>query len=170
MKKLIVVILGCLFALTTWGQAKFTVPAPTDLQKYNTAAWQWNGAYVILIKYAKSLGQTVEEAGEAVGSMAAATWNSNMTFDDLVTNMLYIYVVMAPSGKVEIHEQSPDKVVFTITDFYKPFDAMLAEYKITRAELSKFYEIYGKQIANIIGVNYIVIETGDVTTVTISRN
>lgn len=170
MKKLIVLILGCMFALATWGQAKFTVPAPTDLQKYNTAAWQWNGAYVILISYARSLGQTVEEAATTVGDMAAATWDSSMTFDDLINSMLYTYVVMAPSGKAEILEQSAEKVVFSVTDFYKPLDTMLAEYKITRAELTKFYEIYAKQIADIIGVKYAVRETANVITVTISRN
>jgi len=170
MKKLIVLIVGCMLALATWGQDKFSVPAPSDLQKYNLAAWQWTGAYVILIKYAKSLGQTVEEAAIAAGGIAAATWNSDMTFDDLVNSMVYTYVVLTPSGKVEILEQSPDSVAFSVTNFYKPLDAMLDDFKITRAELSEFYEVYAKQIANLIGVKYEVIETGDIITVTVSKN
>jgi len=170
MKKLIILVLGFMFVLAARGQDKFTVPSPSALQKYNTAAWQWNGAYVIMIKYAKSLGQTVEEAATAAGSIAAATWNSNMTFDDLVNSMLYTYAVMAPSGKIEILEQSPDMVVFSVANLYKPLDNMLDEFKITRAGLSKFYAIYGKQIADLIGAKYSVIDTGDISTVTISKN
>ena len=47
---------------------------------------------------------------------------------------------------------------------------MLDDFKITRAELSEFYEVYAKQIANLIGVKYEVIETGDIITVTVSKN
>lgn len=170
MKKLLLIICTCLIAVSATAQEKFTVPSLTDQQKYNTAAWQWNGAYIIMIKYAKSLGKTVEEAAEAVGSLAASTWNREMTFDDLVKSMLYIYVVMNPAGKVEILEQSADKVIISITDFYKPLDQMLAEYKVTRSELSKFYEIYAGQIAAIIGAALITSETGEVMTVTVSKN
>lgn len=170
MKSVIVTICACLLVMSAMAQEKFTVPSLTDQQKYNAAAWQWNGAYVILIKYARSLGQTVEEAAIEAGGIAAATWDSNMTFDDLVNNMLYTYVVMTPSGKVEIIEQSPDSVAFSITNFYKPLDGMLDAFEITRAELSKFYAIYAKQIADVIGAKYVVIETGDITTVTVSKN
>lgn len=170
MKKLLVIICTCLITVSAVAQEKFTVPSLTDAQKYNTAAWQWNGAYVLLIKYAKSLGQTVEEAAESVGSMAASTWNKEMTFDDLVNSMLYIYVLMTPSGKVEILEQSAEKVIFSVPDFYKPLDQMLDAYKVTRNELSKFYEIYAGQIARLIGASYLVNDTGEVITITVSKN
>jgi hypothetical protein len=170
MKKLIVTIFGCMFAIATWGQAKFTVPAPTDLQKYQTAVWQWHGAYVIMIVYAKSMGQSVEEAGAAAGEIAKLTWNKEMDFDAIVRSTLRTLVIMTISGKVEILEQSENSIRLLASDFYKPMGDALLLFDVTAEELSLFYESYIATIMKSFGVYYSVEDRDEGMIVTISKN
>jgi len=169
MKKLIVLIFGCMFALATWGQAKFTVPVPTDVQKYQTAVWQWHASYILIIYYAKSTGIPIEEAGSAVGEMALLTWNKETGFDGFVNSILHSYVVTTFKGKVEITSQSEDNVEFIVTGFYEPLESALSIYNITPAELSLFYKSYVSKMAEAFGINYTVNDTADGMIVTISK-
>lgn len=169
MKKIIVVIFGCMLAMATWGQAKFTVPAPTDLQKYQTAVWQWHGAYIIMIVYAKSMGQSVEEAGAAAGELAKLTWNKEMDFDAIVRSTLRTLAIMTISGKVEILEQSENSIEFLATDFYKPLENTLLLFDVTAEELSLFYESYIATIMKSFGVNYSVEDRVEGMIVTMSK-
>lgn len=170
MKKLIVVLSVCMFALTTWGQAKFTVPAPTDLQKYQTAVWQWHASYILMIYYAKSMGIPIEEAGSTVGKMALLTWSKETNFDGFVNGMLRSFVVSANKGKVEITSQSEESVEFIVTGFYEPLESTLSIYNITPAELSLFYKAYVSVMAETFGINYNVKDTEGGMIVEVSKN
>ncbi|MCU0458122.1 MAG: hypothetical protein MUE37_03405 [Bacteroidales bacterium] len=159
MKKSIVILCICLFSVSTIAQEKFSIPSLTDQEKYNTAVWQWNAAYVLMVYYAKSMGITVEEAGATVGEMAKMTWGKEVGFEDFVNSILRSLVVMTPSGKVEITGQSDNNVKILITDFYKPFELALKIYGITTGEISRFYKAYISQIAKVYGIVYEATDT-----------
>lgn len=169
MKKLIVVLCGCMLVLSAWGQAKFTVPVPTDVQKYQTAVWQWHAAYILIISYAKSEGIPVEEAGSKVGEMALKTWSKETKFDDFVNGILRSFVISTFRGKVEIKSQSEENVELLVTGFYEPMESALKIYNITPAELSQFYEAYVSSMAVTFGINYTVKDTADGMVITISK-
>lgn len=170
MKKLIVLIIGCTFALTTWGQAKFTVPSLTDIQKYQTAVWQWHASYILMVYYAKSMGIPIEEAGSTVGRMALLTWSEETNFDGFVNGILHIYVVSAYKGKVEITTQSEERVEIKVTGFYEPLESTLTIYSITPAELSLFFKSYVSVMADAFGIKYNVQDIEDGMIVTVSKN
>lgn len=170
MKKLIAFIIGCMFALTTWGQAKFNVPAPTDVQKYQTAVWQWHASYILMVYYAKSMGIPIEEAGSTVGRMALLTWSEETSFDQFVNGIMSSYVVSAYKGKVEITSQSEESVELKVTGFYEPLESALSIYSITPAELSMFYKAYVSVMAEAFGIKYNVQDTEDGMIVAVSKN
>jgi len=154
MKKLIVFLCVSLFALGVVAQEKFVVPTPTDLEKYQSSAWQWNGAYIILINYAKSLGKSAEGAGSSVGDIVKLTWNKEAGYDGFVKSMLYIWVTYAPQGVVEIKEQTDKKIIFNVKNFYSPLEGALADYNVTYEDYLKFLNNYVLQIAEYIGLKY----------------
>lgn len=154
MKKLIVILCVSLCATLTFAQVKFTVPAPTDLQKYQTAAWQWNGAYITLINYAKSLGKSVEDAGSSIGDIIKVTWNKENGFDGFVNGMLYVYVTFAPNGTVEITEQTENKIQFIVKNFYPPLKQSLAVFNVTYEEYLKFFDFTISKLAEYMGSTY----------------
>lgn len=170
MKRLIMILCVCMLALTTWGQAKFTVPAPTDLQKYQTAVWQWHASYILMIYYAKSMGIPIEEAGSTVGRMALLTWSEETSFDQFVNGILRSFVVSVYKGKVEITSQSEESVEFIVTGFYEPLESTLSIYSITPAELSLFYKAYVSVMAEAFGIKYNVQDTEDGMIVAASKN
>lgn len=154
MKKLIVFLCVSLFALTVIAQGKFVVPTPTDLEKYQSSAWQWNGAYIILINYAKSLGKSVEDAGSSVGDIVKLTWNKDTGFDGFVNAMLFIWVTYVPAGTVEIMDQTEGKIKIMIKNFYPPLKETLADYNVTYEQYLKFLDIYVSKLAEYVGAAY----------------
>jgi hypothetical protein len=154
MKKLISILCVILFATITFAQGKYTIPTPTDLQKYQTAAWQWNGAYITLISYAKSLGKSVEDAGSSIGDIIKVTWNKEAGFDGFVNGMLYVYVTFAPNGTVEIMEQTDNRIQFIVKNFYPPLKETLATFNVTYEEYLKFFDLTISKLAEYMGSKY----------------
>lgn len=169
MKKLIIILCVSLFATLTFAQGKFTVPTPTDSVKYQTAAWQWNGAYIILVSYAKSLGKSVEDAGSSVGEMVKVTWNKEVGFDGFVNSMLHNWVTFTPGGTVEIMNQSEDKIVCLVKGFYPPIKEALTLYNVTYQEYLKFIELYVSKLAEYMGSTYTQKDTEEGLIVTIIK-
>ena len=154
MKKLVVFLCVSLFALSVVAQEKFVVPTPTDLEKYQSSAWQWNGAYIILISYAKTMGKSAEDAGSSVGDIVKVTWNKEAGYDGFVKGMLYIWVTYAPQGSVVIKEQTDKNIIFNVKNFYPPLESALTDYNVTYDDYLKFLNNYVLQIADYIGLNY----------------
>ena len=169
MKRLIVFLCVSLFAFAVVAQEKFVVPTPTDLEKYQSSAWQWNGAYIILINYAKSLGKSAEDAGLSVGNIVKLTWNKEIGYDGFVKSMLYIWVTYAPQGAVEIKEQTDKKIIFVVKNFYPPLKESLTEYNVTYEDYLKFLNNYVLQIAEYIGLKYSQNNTEEGLIVTIEK-
>ena len=169
MKRFIVFLCVSLFAFAVVAQEKFAVPTPTDLEKYQSSAWQWNGAYIILINYAKSLGKSAEDAGSSVGNIVKLTWNKEIGYDGFVKSMLYIWVTYAPQGVVEIKEQADKKIIFVVKNFYPPLKESLTEYNVTYEDYLKFLNNYVLQIAEYIGLKYSQNNTEEGLIVTIEK-
>jgi hypothetical protein len=169
MKKIIAFLCVSLFAAGTFAQDKFTVPTPTDFQKYQTAAWQWNGAYITLISYAKSLGKSVEDTGSSIGEIIKVTWNKENGFDGFANGMLYVYVTFAPNGTVEITEQKENKIQFIVKNFYPPLKQSLEVFKVTYEEYLKFFDFTISKLAEYMGSTYTQKDTDGNLIVTIEK-
>jgi hypothetical protein len=150
-------------------QEKFVVPTPADLEKYQSSAWQWNGAYIILINYAKSLGRSAEDAGSSVGDIVKSSWSTDIGYEGFVKSMLYIWLIYSPQGTVEIREQTNDKIIFIIKNFFAPIKESLSYYKVTNEEYLKFLNNYVVKIADHMGTKYTQTNTDDGIIVTIER-
>ncbi len=151
MKKLIAILCVSLFAMMTFAQGKFTIPTPTDLQKYQSSAWQWNAAYIVLVSYAKSLGETVEDAGSYVGEIVKVSWNKEVGFDGFVNGMLYNWVIINPEGTVEILEQAEGKIVILVKNFYPSIQESLTLFNVTYKEYLNFFELCISKLAEYMG-------------------
>jgi len=169
MKKLIVFLCVSLFALTVIGQVKFTVPTPTDAQKYQSAAWQWNGAYIAWINYGKSLGKSVEDIGSSVGDILKLSWNKEAGFEGFVNVMLYVWVTFVPDGVVEILEQTDIKILFVIKNFNPPVKEGLIAYSVTFEEYLKFWDFAIAKLAEFMGSKYTQKNTEEGLVVTIEK-
>lgn len=169
MKKLIAFVCVSLIALAVVAQGKFVVPTPTDLEKYQSSAWQWNAAYIVLINYAKSLGKSAEDAGSSVADIVKLAWNKEIGYDGFVKSMLYNWVTFVPQGAVEIKEQSDQKIIFLVSNFYAPLKDALTVYDVTYEDYLKFLNNYILQIAEHLGLNYSQKNTEEGLFVTIEK-
>jgi len=161
MKKLVSFLCICLFSLSTIAQEKFVVPTTTDLEKYQSSAWQWHGAYIILINYAKTLGKSAEEAGSSVGDIVKSSWSSDIGFEGFVKSMLYIWTIYTPQGTVEIKEQTDNKIIIIIKNFFAPIKESLSYYNVSNDEYLKFLNNYVVKIADHLGTKYTQTSTDD---------
>ena len=167
MKKLFVIFCVSLFTTLAFSQGKFIVPTPSDLQKYQDAAWQCNNAYILLVSHAKSVGKSVEETGSFVGDMVKATWNKEIGFDGFVNNILYIWVTYNAGGTIEIMEQSGSKIIFRVKDFHPA--AALPLYNVSYKEYLQFLESYLSKLAEHMSSTYIQKDTKEGLIVTIAK-
>jgi hypothetical protein len=167
MKKLFVIFCVSLFTTLAFSQGKYIVPTPSDLQKYQDAAWQWNNAYIILVSHAKAMGKSAEETGSFVGDMVKATWNKEIGFDGFVNNILYIWVTFNAGGTTEILEQSGSKIVFRVKDFHP--EAALPLYNVTYKEYLQFFESFLSKLAEHMSSTYIQIATEEGLVVTVAK-
>ena len=169
MKKLIVVLCFSLFVSMISAQEKFVVPTPSDQEKYQSSAWQWNGAYIILVSYAKSLGKSAEEAGLSVGEIAKSSWSKEVGYDGFVKSMLYIWVTYAPQGTVEITEQTDSKITFVVKNIYPTLKEMLTIYNVSYDEYLKFLNNYVIKLAEHLGLKYAQKSTEEGLILTIAK-
>jgi hypothetical protein len=161
MKKFIVTMCISLFVTVAIAQGKFTVPTPTDQQKFQTSAWEWNYAYLHLINYGKSNGKSVEEIASSVGDDWTKTWNKEEGFDGLVNSMLYICVCMVPDGSVEILEQTNSKVVIKVKAWVPDLKKRGTFLNVSYSEFLEFMNIGIIKIADFMGATYSQKDTED---------
>ncbi len=161
MKRLVTVFYIAFLALITMGQGKFTVPVLTDLQKYQNAALQWNGSYLIQISYAKSLGKSVEDVAKFFGDQLIATWNKQSGFDGLVRGILYTMVCLVPYGSVEIIEQTDNGIKYKVTGLYSDLREGGSIFNVTYKEYIKFWEIAISKLANDLRAKYSQTDTDE---------
>ena len=169
MKRLITVTLISLFTIAGNAQGKFTVPAPGDFQKFQMASAELNASYLIQISYAKSLGQSVEDAAAFVGDQYIATWNKQGGFDRFVQRILYMMVSMVPYGSIEITEQSDNEIIYKVSGLNSDLKEGGSILNVTYEEYIKFWEVAISRIADNMGAKYSQKDSDEGLIVTITR-
>lgn len=169
MKRSIALLTISLLAITAVSQGKFTVPSPTDLQKYHLAAYHWNGLYLIQISYAKSLGKPVADVARFTGDHLKGTWLKTGGFDSFVHGILNLMVSMVPYGSVEIIEQKDNELVCRVSGLYTELKEAGAIFNVTWKEYLKFLDIAISRQADYMGAKYSQKDTDEGLIVTLSK-
>jgi hypothetical protein len=154
MKRFIAIATGVILAVAINAQDKFSVPVLTDLQKYQSAAWQWHGAYIGWLAYGKSLGKSAEETGKAVGDILKKSWNKDIGFEGFANSMLFIWVTFVPGALVEITQQSDNALVFIVRNFKPPVEEALVAYSVTFEEYMKLWDSVIGILGENVGMEY----------------
>jgi hypothetical protein len=154
MKRFIAIATGVILAVAINAQDKFSVPVLTDLQKYQSAAWQWHGAYIGWLAYGKSLGKSAEETGKAVGDILKKSWNKDIGFEGFANSMLFIWVTFVPGALVEIIQQSDNALVFIVRNFNPPVKEALVAYSVTFEEYMKLWDSVIGILGENVGMEY----------------
>ena len=154
MKRLILVVFVSLLAVTILAQGKFSIPALTDLQKYQNAAIQWNGSWLIQISYARSLGKSVEDVAGFAGEQLKVTYNKAGGFNGFVQNMLYTMVCLVPYGSVEIVEQTDYEIVYKVTGLIADLREGGSVFNVTWEDYLIFLETVYSKTADYLGAKY----------------
>ncbi len=72
-KKYMLFLSVYLLTIAACAQEKYTVPVPTDLQKFQLAAIQWNSSCLMQINYAKSIEKPVSDVARFTGDQLKGT-------------------------------------------------------------------------------------------------
>ena len=169
MNRLILVVFTSLLSVTIMAQGKFSVPALTDLQKYQNAAIQWNASWLIHISYAKSLGKSVEDVAGFVGDQLKATFNKAGGFNGFVQGMLYTMVSLVPYGTVEIGKQADNEIVYKVTGLYSDLREGGSVFNVNWDDYLKFIETVYSKAADYFGADYSQKDTDEGLIVTIKK-
>lgn len=169
MKKAIFLLGVCFFTLAVPAQTHYTVPALSDLQKYQAAALQLNGAYLIQISFAKAQNGNVEKAAKYFGDQLASTWNKPAGFDGLVQGIIYMMATLVPYGSVEITGQDSNSVTFLVTGLFPELREGGSVYGVTYPEYLKFWNIALSQLSGYLGAEYCQNDTDEGLRVVIRR-
>lgn len=169
MKRLIAILIVSLLAITVNAQGKFTVPSPTDMQKYHLAAYHWNGMYLIQISYAKSIGKSVEDVARFNGDHLKGTWLKEGGYERFVAGMLTLMVSLVPYGSVEIIEQKDNELVYKVSGLYTELKEAGEIFNVTWEEYLKFLDISISRQADYMGAKYSQKDTNEGLIVTISK-
>jgi len=154
MKRFFVITFALMLAAAINAQDKFTVPVLTDIQKYQSAAWQWQGAYIGWLAYGKSLGKTVDETGKDIGDILKKSWNKDIGFEEFANAMLFIWVTFVPDGVVAITQQSDNAIVFVIGNFNPPVKEAFTAYNVTFEEYMKLWDVVIAILGENVGLKY----------------
>ena len=149
MKKLFLLSIFASIVCATHAQTEFSVPTPTEDEKYNTTRGLLYNNILALITVAKDDGITPEELGRKLGKKFP--WDENSTFEQIVSFMLYSHACM--SDGVKIIEQSNQKVVYITSHMYPELENRDAIYGSTSEDLIAYFEGFIDEIAKGIGVS-----------------
>ena len=154
MKRFILILYFSLFMVTLNGQREFSVPQLTDLQKYQNAAIQWNGSWLMQISYAKSLGRSVGDVAGFVGEQIKVTFDNAAGFNGFVQGMLYTMVSLVPYGSVEIIHQTDNEIVYKVTGLYADLREGGSVFNVTWEDYLTFLQTIYTKAADYVGANY----------------
>lgn len=170
MKRSIVILTVSLLVITAVAQGKFTVPSLTDIQKYQLAAYNLNGMYLIQISYAKSLGKPVADVARFTGEHLKGSWLKTGGFDSFVHGILNLMISMVPYGSVEIIEQKDNELVYKVTGLYSELREGGSIFNVTWEEYLNFLDIVISSQADYMGTKYSQKDTDEGLIVTLRKN
>lgn len=149
MLKLSISFLAFLFSWTVSAQDQFSVPVRSPEQQKPRIAWMVHYQTNVAISYAKTMGKTVDEFGKFSGDLYKTTWPQDGGFKLFVEgNLLNLGDL---SHKIEITEQTVEKVVLMVYGFYPELRRNNEIYGVTYEEYIRFIETSHNQIAKQLG-------------------
>jgi len=146
--KIFILIVAVLFAWATSAQTTFSVPERTPEQQFNRAVSMMHFQTVCAISHGKAMNQSVAETGKYFGELYKKTWDANEGFDYLVK--WTIFNLNDFSEKVEILNQSAEKVVIKVTNLNPAFKDQTDIYGVTFKEYVEFFQNAHNPIAEML--------------------
>ena len=154
MKKLAVIFCFSISLLSVIAQEKFSVPVMTDQEKINALASSWNTLNLYLISQGKSLGKSIEEIATYTSELYMSDMDKSIGFDGYVKTLIQGWVGTSPTGKVEITEQTGDKIVLKVTNFCNQLKEKGTRYNVSYLEYIRYLEYRGNSVFGVFGGTY----------------
>lgn len=143
--KTTIFLFGIIFSWMVSAQDQFSLPVRSPEQQKPRIAWLVHYQTNVSISYAKAMGKTVDEFGKFSGDLYKATWPQDGGFKLFVEgNLLNLGDL---SDKIEITEQTAEKVVLMVYGFYPELRRNNEIYGVTYEEYIRFIETSHKQVA-----------------------
>lgn len=169
MKKLVVFFYYSLFFLSAFAQEKYSVPVMTDQEKINSLASSWNTLNLYIISHAKSLGKSIEDVATFTSDLYISGLDKSVGFDGYANGLIRGWVGTAPTGKVEITEQTDNKVVLRVTNFYSQLKEKGTLNNVSYQEYIKYLEFRGNRVFGVFGGTYSIRDTKDGLIITMQK-
>ncbi len=169
MKKLAVIVFCSMFLLPGISQDKFQVPVMTDKEKVNALAGSWNTLNLYLISQGKSLGKSIEEIALYTSDLYMSDMDKSIGFNGYAKTLIQGWVGTAPTGKVDITEQTGDKIVIRVTNFCKQLKEKGTRYNVSYQDYLKYLEYRGNRVFSVFGGTYSIKDTKDGLIITMQK-
>jgi len=169
MKKLVAILCFSMSLLSAISQEKFSVPVMTDQEKINGLASSWNTLNIYLISQGKSLGKSIEEIATYTGDLYMADMDKSIGFNGYAKTLIQGWVGTAPTGNVEITEQTGDKIVLKVTNFCNQLKEKGTRYNVSYQDYIKYLEYRGNRVFGVFGGTYSIKDTKDGLIITMQK-
>jgi len=169
MKRSLIILCFSVLTGTTLAQGQITVPSPSELQKYQLAASQWQSSALIQIAYAKSLGKSASDVAGFAADQMKDSWTNAGGYENFIQRILYLTVTLVSYGHIEIREQTEDEVVYLVTGL---FSELKEEGSILDVSYREYLEYWGTIFsaqADYMGAEYNQKDTDEGLLVTIRK-
>ena len=172
--RVLLILVGLVFGVA--GQAfpqetKAELPTYTVEQRWARSSNFMIGGFAILVTYAKSRGQTVNELGQYLGKLYAPSWSRESAGQPMrVLRGFYRNWMSWPDTKLEIIESSQSSVTARMNRPYlEYFGEDGKSYDCTVEEYERAFELTHKGIADYLDLRYEQRRQGDSLIVTMSN-
>lgn len=169
MKKLAVIFSLSISLLSAYGQEQFSVPVMSEQEKINALASSWNTLNLYLISHGKSLGKSIEEIATFTSDLYIAGMDKSVGFEGYAKGLIQGWVGTAPAGKVEITEQTGDKVVIRVTNFFNRLKEQRTIHNVSYQEYIRYLEFRGNRVFGVLGGTYSIMDSKEGLIITMQK-
>jgi hypothetical protein len=169
MKKLAVIFCFSISLLSVIAQEKFSVPVMTDQEKINGLASSWNTLNLYLISHGKSMGKSIVEIATYTSDLYISGMDKSVGFDGYAKLLIQGWVGTAPNGKVEIREQTGDRIVISVSNFCSQLKEKGTMYNVSYQEYIKYLECRGNRVFGVLGGTYSIKDSVDGLIITMQK-
>lgn len=169
MKKLFVILYLSLPLFSTNAQEKFSVPVMTDQEKINALASSWNTLNLYMISLGKSLGKSIDEVANYTSDLFISGMDKSIGFDGYAKALIGGWIATAPADKVEIIEQTGEKIVIRVTNFCPQLKDKGPLYNVSYKEYIRYLECRGNKVFGVYGGTYSIKDTKEGLIITMQK-
>lgn len=169
MKKSAVIFCLSIFLLSAYGQEQFSVPVITDQEKISALAGSWNTLNLYLISHGKSLGKSIEEIATYTSDLYIAGMDKSVVFEGYAKLLIQGWVVTAPTGIVEITEQTKEKIVLRVTNFCNNLKEKGTLYNVSYQDYIRYLEFRGNRVFGLLGGTYSITDSKEGLIITMQK-